>query len=212
MTRAIVKAAPLAPITITFDPLAVDAANAAAIEELNGLQGASIDTDAEAAEAAELLRDVVREKDAIASMRDKLLRPVEALKKAVNDLFKPAYGARAASEEKIKSLIKAFQLAKLAEQRKQLAAASQAASARQPEAMSTALIAAHDAAPAKLDGVGFRPKWVARIKSPDLVPYEWCTPDVKRIDEHARKTPVDDEPTPIPGVLFERDASVSARR
>jgi hypothetical protein len=213
VTRAIVKARPLEPINLTFDPLAVDSANAAAIEELNSLQDARLTCDEDAAEAAALLRDVVRDKDAIATMREGLLAPLKAATKAVNDLFKPALSAKIASEDKLKSLIGAYELAKLATQKALMAAASKAAAERKPEEMSAALVAAHDAAPQKLEGVSVRPKWVVKRIVAGLLLPEWLIPDEKRIHEYARRFSADQDPNgTLPGVVFELDAQISASR
>jgi hypothetical protein len=212
MTKAIAKTQAIAPITIAFDPTAVDRTLAEATELLNDLGEATIDNDKELAEFAEHLRGVVRQKDAAETIRAAMLKPVKETTATINALLKPAIDTWAACETRLKRLIGDYQLAKEAERRKQLAAAAEAAQARNPEALTTALVAAQDAAPTKIEGVGVRAKWVARIASPALVPYEWCTPDVKRIEKLARETPPDQQPTPIPGVVYELDATVSALR
>ncbi len=201
----------LAPLTFDIQPAMLATETAEAIDELNSLQDATVDSDDDAAEAAALLREIVRKKDVFSALRDGLLKPV---KRRVTDfaaLFKPALDARTASEVKLKRLLADFTLGKQAEQRKQLAAAAEAAQARQPEAMSTALIAAHEAAPSKLEGVGVRSKWVVKRIAEDLLPDEYWTPDVKKIEAVAREASPDDRPV-IPGVVFELDATVSARR
>jgi hypothetical protein len=210
--KAIAKVQPLAPVAIALDPLAIDRATTDAIAELNALQEATIDDDADLTAAAEKLREIVRDKDIAAAMLGSVVKPLEQAKKAVNAIFKTWIDTKTASEVKVKRLIADFQLAQQAEQRRQLAAAAKAAQERKPAELTTALVAASDAAPSRLEGVSVKPKWVARIKSPDLVPYEWCTPDVKRIDAHARETPTDRPPEPIAGVIFELDATVTARR
>lgn len=203
------------PVRIAFNPLAVETAKAAAIEQLNDLQGATIDNDDELDQFSALLVDTVAERKLIERMREEVLAPVKAALKAVTStvdaLFKPSLQAKEASERKLRELVGTYQQAKAAEQRRLIAEASAAARDRKPEELSTALVAAQAVAPGKLVGVGVREVWKATVKAPGLVPYEWTVPDEKRINAHARNTPIDQEPTPIGGVTFERVASTTVR-
>lgn len=214
VSRSLAKpAAPAEKITtvVTFNPLAVQAAKVEAIEQLTSLQKATIDNDDEAAEGAALLRQTVDERKQIEAMQAGLLQPLNAAVKAVKALFQPALQAKAASEAKLRELVGGYQLARAAEQRRLLNEAAKAAQQREPAALTTALAAATAAEPEKLAGVGFREVWAVRRIAADLVPYEWCVPDEARIRKHARETPIDSEPSPIPGVLFERVASTTVR-
>lgn len=211
--KAITKAQHIPPVTITFDPLAVESATAAAIEELNALQDVAIESDEDEAEAAAVLRDIVREKDAIEALLARWLAPVKAQENQIKAAFKPALDAKVASERKLKDLIGAWQLAKKAERRKALAAATAAAQARNPEAIATALVAASAAAPRKLEGVGVRAVWKVKRIAEDLLTREWLCPDEKKIAAYARAFDPDKDPNgTVPGVVFELDASVSAKR
>lgn len=203
------------PVRIAFNPLAVEQAKTEAIAQLNDLQGATIDNDDELQVFSALLVDTVRERKLIETMRDEVLSPIKAALKAatatIDALFKPTLSAKEASELKLRELVGGYQQLKAAEQRRLMSEAAAAAQARKPAELTTALIAAGEAAPKKIASVGVKETWVARIKSPDLVPYEWCTPDEKRIQAHAKATPIDRDPTPIGGVLYERVASTTVR-
>jgi hypothetical protein len=212
VTKALAKPSP-DPATIAFDPLAATQATTQAIEYLNALQGVTIESDEDAAEAAEELRNVVRQKDLAARLRDEWLAPAKATVARINAGFKPALDAWAASEARLKRLIADFQLAKQAEQKRLLAEAAAAAQARQPEAIATALTAAHDAAPKRLEGVGVRAVWRVKRIAEELLPREWLCADEKKIAAYARSYPADKDPNgTVPGVIFELDASVSAKR
>jgi hypothetical protein len=211
MTKALAKAAP-PEVSIVFDPTAVPLTLAEGVALLNDLQDATIDNDEELAQFAEILRDAVRQKDAAAALRDLLLKPAKDHTKTVDGLFKPTLQTWAACEAELKQLIGGYQLAKEADRKRLLAEAAQAAQARKPDELKTALNAAHAAAPTKVDGVSARAVWRAVIINADLVPCDWRVPDEKRISKHARDTSPDQEPTPIAGVRFELDAQVSARR
>ncbi len=212
MSRAPAPAAALAPLSFALEPAILDAETREAIEELNSLQFAAVESAEDATEAAELLREIVRKKDVFSAMLNGLIKPVEQRVKDFKALFKPGLEARAASEAKVKALLGAFQLKQEAERRRLLAEATKAAQERKPAALSTALIAAQAVSPGKLEGVAVRSIWTAEIFNPAIVPCEWRVPDEKRINAHARNTPADREPEPVPGVRFVLDAQVSARR
>lgn len=211
--RQLAAAAPAEHITttVTFNPLAVAEAKAEAIEQLTGLQAASIDNDDEAAEGAALLVQTVDERKQIESMREGLRAPLKAALKAIDALFAPALQAKEASERKLRELVGQYQLHKAGEQRRLLAEAAKAAQQREPAALTTALAKASAAEPGKLAGVGFREVWAVKRIDAGLVPHSWCTPDEARIKKHARETPIDREPAPIAGVFFERVASTTVR-
>ncbi len=220
MSKSIALAKPsrleqVIPLKISFDPLAVDRAKAGALEQLNNLQGATIDNDDELDQFTSLLVETVAERKLIEAMQAEVLAPIEAslktAKLTVKGLFRTALEAKQASELKLRELVGVYQAAKAEAQRQLTAQAAAAAQARNPAALSKALVAASVAAPTKLAGVAVKEVWVAFIKSPDLVPYEYLTPDEKKIAKHARETPINKEPEPIPGVLFTREARTTVR-
>jgi hypothetical protein len=203
------------PIKISFDPLAVDTAKAEALDQLNGLQGATIDNDEELSIFSALLVETTRDRKLIEAMQAEVLAPIEAAlktaKATVSGLFRTALETKQASETQLRALVAKYQTGKLAAQRELMAQAAAAAQARKPDELSKALVAASNLAPVKISGVTVTEKWQAKIKAPDLVPYEWCVPDEKRIAKHARETPIDRDPSPIPGVTFERVAGTTVR-
>jgi chromosome segregation ATPase len=210
--------APYQPPSITIDHKALQTRAAAAIAELNSLQGATIETPEDAREAAELLRTIVRDKDKITEQIEWLCLPLKEAKRAIENkakeikaLFKAEAEAKAGSEALVKRLLGAYHTAQQAEQRRQMQAAAQAAQERKPEALTTALVAAQGAAPPRLDGVSIRPKWVVKRIAEDLLPDEYWTPDRAKIEAVAKAATPEDPPI-IPGVIFELDATVSARR
>jgi hypothetical protein len=189
------------PVRVAFNPLAVEKAKTEALDELDRLQGATIDNDAELAEFSALLVSIVAERKTIENMRDGLRAPLKVALKAVDALFALSLQCKEASERKLRELVGTYQQGKAAEHRRLMAEAATAAQTRKPEALTAALVKASAVVPGKLASVGVKEVWQARLKSPDL----------KRINRHARETPIDKEPTPIPGVLFERVASTTVR-
>jgi hypothetical protein len=199
------------PVRVAFNPLAVEQAKVDALAELERLQGATIDNEAELDEFAALLVSTVAERKAIETMREGLRAPLKAAMKAVDALFHTSLQCKEAAERKLRALVGEYQAARAAEQRRLLAEARDAAVKREPERLSAALVASSAAAPLKQQGVGVKEVWSATVRAPDLVPYDWCIPDEKRIAKHARETPIDREPTPIPGVTFAREARTTVR-
>jgi len=203
------------PVKISFDPLAVKTAETSALEQLNDLQGATIDNDAELEQFSALLVETTRERKLIEAMRAETLAPIKTALKVAEDtvdkLFSFALTTKTASEKKLRELVGGYQQAKAEEARQLRAAAAKAAQARDPEALTKALVASNQVAPGKLAGVGVKEVWVATVKAPDLVPYQWCVPDEKRINKHARETPIEQTPVPIPGVIFTREARTTVR-
>src|SRR5688572_12537460 len=130
-----------------FNPLAIEKAKTEALGELEQLQGATIDNDAELDEFASLLVSTVAERKTIEKMRDELRAPAKAMLKAVDALFGVALQAKEASERKLRELVGTYQQAKAAETRRLMAAAATAAQERKPEALTQALVAASAAAP-----------------------------------------------------------------
>jgi hypothetical protein len=203
------------PVKISFDPLAVKTAETSALAQLNDLQGATIDNDAELEQFSALLVETTRERKLIEAMRAETLAPIKTALKVAEDtvdkLFNFALTTKQASETKLRELVGGYQQAKAEAARQLRAAAAKAAQERNPEALTKALVASNQVAPGKLAGVGVKEVWVATIKASDLVPYEWCVPDEKRINKHARETPIEQTPAPIPGVIFTREARTTVR-
>jgi hypothetical protein len=96
------------------------------------------------------------------------------------------------------------------EKRRQLAlqAAAKAVAADNTKALTVALNAEKAAVAVQQKGVSVKPKWVAVVVAPDLVPHEYLTPDLKKIQAHAAKFTCDQKPTEIAGVKYELDAGM----
>jgi hypothetical protein len=87
--------------------------------------------------------------------------------------------------------------------------AHQAGNHTQAVASLTVASAATTSAPV---GTGMREEWVATVINATMVTPEWTTPDLAKIQAHARATALTSEPFPIPGVKFEKKPILSVRR
>jgi len=71
---------------------------------------------------------------------------------------------------------------------------------------------ASTAATAAPAGTSVRHLWKAEVFNPAIVPYEYLSPDLGKIQEHASAFPGDGpQPTPIAGVRFVQDLDLRVR-
>jgi len=175
--------------------------------ERTELDGWTIDTADDADFAAEILRDVKARHKALEVERKKITGPLNTATRAVNALFKPPRELLEDVERMIKGKIASYLEAREAAN----AAAIEAAStADTPEQASEALATVEQAeAPA---GVSVRHKYRAVVFNPEIVPDQFCMPDEAAIQSFTdTAVRMNGEPTPIPGVRFEREAVVASR-
>lgn len=207
-------------ITLAFDKPAIEAQLAQVQRETLELDTFEITTPEVAAIVLADLQDKLRVKDATTAIRDKFCQPI---RKVANDLasqlFNPTIKAFEAYEDKAKAKLGAFELAQ-AETRKALTAqAADAARANDVGTMTTALQAANQIALSKPAGASFTFTWRVKRLQPELMlgwsegVEQYWSPDMTKIqDEAERQGTHDEEPPVIPGVIFEREASVAVRR
>lgn len=167
-----------------------------------------IDTAEENDFAADMLRDVKARHKALEDKRKTITKPLNAATKAVNDLFRPPRQLLERAEKHLKRKIAGYLEAQAVEQ----AAAVQAvAVAETPEQAVEALDAIQPAATTPA-GVTVRYVWRAVVFSPDIVPDEFRMIDLEAIQAHTNgSAKMYGEPTPIPGVRFEKESIVTSR-
>jgi hypothetical protein len=164
------------------------------------------------ADADAFLTDVVRRKDAAVAMRKRATGPLYTAVKEIKSWFRPWTAALEGAEVHLKSVIGAYRMRQLDTERQARELAAQAAQQRDPEALVTALTVAADAGAKDGARATTRYAWkVARV-IPDLLMDEWWCPDMDKINAFAKAAPGDGDAPVIPGVLFEREAIVGARR
>lgn len=176
-------------------------------QELEALDGWTVDSDEDNAFAAEMLQDVKQRHKRLETERKKITKPMNAALRAVNDLFRKPREALEQAERLIKGEIAAYLEAR---EEANTAAFEAAADAETVEEASAALASVEDAStPA---GVSVRYKWRAVVVAEDLLMPQFLSPDRAKIEAWAssHKGP-DGEPLPIPGVRFDREPIVSSR-
>lgn len=176
--------------------------------EIEALDGWTIDTAEESDMAAVHVQTAITRKKALEKTRKTITVPMNAALKATNDLFRPPREAL----EKIEGLLKS-KIADYIEaiEKKNDAALSTVASAETAEGATAALatVAVVDA-PA---GVTVRHKWRAEVFRADIVPDEFHTPDLDKIQAYTNgAVKMHGAPTPIPGVRFEKIPIVTSRQ
>lgn len=194
-----------------FDPAALEPLKARALAELEGVQGVAVNDEDDAAYAAQALVSIAAVRKDCEKQSKEWLAPVNAEKDRIRKPFKAIEDLCDAARKLLDDAIGKFQLARALEQRRQLAAATEAVKADNSKALTTALQAVASNAPAVTKGVTVKAFWVATVTAPDLVPYEYLAPDLQKIGAHASACPAEREPTPIPGVQFKLETSTTVR-
>jgi hypothetical protein len=207
-------------ITLAFDKPAIEAQLVQVTRETSELDTFEITTPAVAAIVLADLQDKLRIKDATTKIRDSFCQPI---RKVANDLaaglFNPTIKAFEAYELKAKAKLGAFELAQDAARKALTAQAADAARANDVAGMTVALQGANQIALAKPEGASFTFSWKVKRLEPELMlgysvdVEQFWSPDMSKIEAEAeRQGTHSEEPPIIPGVIFERDASVAVRR
>ncbi len=127
--------------------------------------------------------------------------PFNKLVKTVNGHFNPIVECAETIKKACGKALGAYEDAKLAYRQQALQAAQQSYLAGDTGAATQALAVMNELGGDGPAGISLGKKWVAKIVNPELVPREWCCPDEKEINRHARETPAHETPQ-IPGVEF----------
>ncbi len=197
---------PMQPVIYSAELIA--SATAYALEELQAAQGFPCDSDDACALYAENLREAKGKAAQLEAARVATVAPINAAHDAVQLLYKEPKTALQGLITFVERRIKDWTIAKEVARQKAMRAAAEAAEARDGAALTEALQANAAMQKTKLQGVAVIPKWVGVIINPGLVIREFCSPDQKLIDQHAKRFAIDEQPSPVPGVRFELDAGM----
>jgi len=156
-----------------------------------------------------LLSELVRRKDAAVAMRKRATGPLKEAAREIESWFRPLVTALERCEAHLKGEIGRWRIDEDARALAARDAAAKAAQAGDVDAMHEALDTA--TAPSTSGRSTVRYRWAVKRIVRDLLLPEWLVPDEKRIAKLAREHK-GDEPPVVPGVVFEREAIVGARR
>jgi hypothetical protein len=162
--------------------------------------------------ANECLRLVVTEKDGLEAVRESGPGALGGIVRKLNAKFKPLRDLLEVAESNLKHAIGSYTLAQRLQQQQGYQAAALAHAQGAHAAAQSALAVASAAQTSTPQGTGVRAVWTVKRIAADMLPREWLVPDEARIHAHAKATPADQQPYPIPGVTFELGAEVSVRR
>lgn len=201
----------LIPVAVKFNPLAIKEAEDDAATELETLKGLTIDDDEDAAAANVELQDWTRKLKAVDAMLASVLEPLQETEERIRLLFGTARAYLGEGATTLRRLLEGYALAKRQAHRAALEAAAQAATLPTAAALTTALQAAEDAAPTKLEGTSFSATWRVLRIAEGLLPFNpesktgadhfWAV-DMKKIEAVGRKHK-GDKPPVIPGVIWQ---------
>lgn len=199
-------------LSFTLPPDVRELATLQAHAEADAHALAALTVDADVADLDAFLTDVVTRKDAAIAMRQRVVGPAKAIVREVELWFRPTVTALEGAERHLKSLMGAKRLAAANAEREARELAAKAADAGDADALLGALEVA--AAAGARDEARATTRFVWRVKriAADMLPDEWWCPDEARIAKFAADAPGDGDAPVIPGVVFEREAIVGARR
>lgn len=159
-----------------------------------------------------LLKEVLRERDGLEDVRKAGPGALDSIVRGLNAKFKPLRDKLDTAAANLKHAIGEYVVAERRKQAEAYQAAAAAHAAGQHGEAQQALASAVGVTTAPVQGTSVREVWSVKRIAADLLPREWMVPDEARIAAHARTTPIDQDPAPIPGVIFERVPAVTARR
>lgn len=176
-------------------------------EELEALDGWTIDNPEDQEFAADMLRDVKKRHKALEGKRKTITKPLLEAKRAVDDLFRAPREALEQAERILKGKIAGYLEAVEAANTEAVEAASNAETV--DEASEALANVEHVDAP---KGVSVRYVWKPRVIAEDLLDRRFLSPDMGKIKAWMKEhTKPDGEPLAIPGVAFDKSPIVSAR-
>ncbi len=155
--------------------------------------------------------DVRTQRVALVKLRQDAAGPWKKVATTIEEMFRPAIRAAETIEADFKGKLEAYQMAKAKRERDALAAATAAAQADDSEALVVALTESAALAHRPAGGGSVTKRWVRKRIAPELLPDEWWTPDLEKIDAVAKAHKGDDPPV-IPGVIFEQAVSVAVKK
>jgi hypothetical protein len=156
-------------------------------------------------QAGELVKEAKRRWKELDERRAGITKPMLEAQRKTNAFFKPVLDHYAQAEGILKAKIGAYAARVQAER---AAAMQRSAVEFQAGGTPTDLIPE----PAKTSGVSTSETWVPRIDHPDLVPRDFCSPDLDKINAVAwHADTVRTPPKPIPGVTWVQGFSVRVR-
>lgn len=155
--------------------------------------------------AGECVRDAKANWKRLEARRTAITGPLNAALASVNDLFRAPLASLAQIERVLKGKIGAYTAAQEAERS---AVMNRSAAHFAAGGTPTEIIPVRPETP----GVSVKAQWDYEIEDPDLVPREYCSPDVKKLNARVAmadtaRTP----PRPIPGLRFFLHQAVRVR-
>jgi len=167
-----------------------------------------VSNDEDSTFAADMIREVKAKHRDLDERRKEVTQPLNATVKTINGWFKPALDALETAEKKLKAKVALYMQESA---RKAQEALALAAIAPTIEEATVALAASMPAAMPQ--GVSMRMIWKFRIVDESAIPARFCSPDSAKIDAEMRGSAKDNgAPTPIPGVEFFQEASMTVRK
>lgn len=186
----------------------INEAQTFASEYLPEIDGLVIDDDEGMQLANEVLREIKGRHKKIEETRKRIVDPLNAAKKEVQNLFGPPLKLLKSLEDRVKDKIAKAVEGAYDRQRVALTQAAQASMEGDTEAAAEAMMEAAQAELAPVDGLSLRHTWDFEVTDVNLIPPEYMVIDSAAIKSAIRATEGEVE---IPGIKVVRKTSVASR-
>lgn len=177
-------------------------------EDLAALKAFEINSLEDQEFAVDLIRELKVKHDGLEAVRTSITKPMNEALNAVNALFRPARQLLEEGEKILKQKISVYVAAREKENRLALQAAAEAQTVEEASAAISEVEVG-----GKVRGMSTSYKWRAEVFRPEMVPNEFLSPDMNKIEASMKASvEVSGEPMPIPGVRFHKEPVISVRR
>lgn len=179
-----------------------------ASEQLQIALDGTIDNDFELQEVNDWKLEISETIKRLESQRQSIVGPMNAAKKAVQDVFMPPINGWKKVVAELNAKIGAYQLACDEASRAAYQETAESVTELSHEELSEQLAAAADLAPMKLAGTACKFRWAIKRINMTMLTDDWKLINTAKIEEYADRFG-DEEPI-IPGVIWERVPDVRA--
>jgi hypothetical protein len=158
----------------------------------------------------ELRTQARAERDALVKLRQDAAGPWKKVATTIEEMFRPSIRGLETIEAHMRAELEKHVVAKAQAEKAAREAAIEAAQAGDDGAMVEALNQSIELA-TPLGGGRQAMRWAVKRVAEDMLPDEYWTPDLAKLEAVAKAHKGDDPPV-VPGVIFEQVASVAVRR
>lgn len=201
-------------VVVELDPFKLALQEQKALDELESLDGQTIESDADAAAADAYLVERMREAKALEALRAAAVAPLNEEHARIQAMFNPVVGKGglyAQIREKVGGMLGAYLLAKQQAKEAALRALQAAADNATPKQLTAALAKVDAAEVPTLGGTTAKGVWVAFVEDEGCVPRAYMSPDPRKLAAYVKNVPAHERPAVLSGIRFALVAQTRVR-